>query len=150
MFGIVNAQRDAVMALGSWDNQVTATAPDDIGQVVAEIALNRPDEKGVVFAAGDTVSMELIADAVEHAVGRKVSRSVKTVEQLKEELAADPDDGMKKYRVVFAEGRGKCTITFAQKRGLTLIQALRGTRSHLSTQRMAWIRLLWRSGRRRT
>jgi hypothetical protein len=136
MFGIVSAQRDAVMALGSWDNRVTATVPDDIGKVVAEIALNRPGEKGVVFAAGDTVSMQQIADVVVRVVGRKVSRSVRPVEQLNEELAADPDDGMKKYRVVFAEGRGKSTITFAQRRELTLIQALRGIRSHLSMQRM--------------
>ena len=116
MFGIVNAQCDAVVALGSRDNRVTATTPDDIGKVVAEIALNRPNEKGIVFAAGDTVSMQQIADIVEDTVERKVSRSVKTVEQLKEELVADPDDGMKKYRVVFAGGRGKCTIIIAQER----------------------------------
>ena len=106
VFGIVNAERDAVMALGSWDNRVTATAPEDIGKVVAEIALKCPDQSGVVFAAGDTVSMQQIADVVDRVMERKVSRSVKTVEQLKEELALDPDNGIKKYRVVFAEGRG--------------------------------------------
>lgn len=108
-FGIVNAERNSVTALGSWENKVTTTAPDDIGKVVAEIALKRPDENGVVFAAGDTVSMQQIADVVEHVLGKKVSRSVKTVEQLKDELATDPYNGYKKYRVVFAEGRGKFT-----------------------------------------
>ena len=105
-FGIVNAERTAVMALGSWENHVTATAPEDIGKVVAEIALSKPDVKGVIFEAGDTVSMRQIADIVDRVLEKKVDRSVKTVEQLKQKLAADPNNGMTKYRVVFAEGKG--------------------------------------------
>lgn len=112
MFGIVNAERDAVMGLGSWDNRITATTPDDIGKLVAEIAFKHPDLNGVVFTAGGTVSMQDIADIVDRVTGNKVSRIVKTVKQLEDELAADPDDGMKKYRVVFAEGRGTYPSTF--------------------------------------
>ena len=123
-FGIVNAERDAVTALGSWDNQVTATAPEDIGKVVAEIALTRPDEHGIVFAAGDTVSMQQIAEIVDRVIGKKVSRSVKTVDQLKGELALDPDNGFKKYRVVFAEGRGVAWDTktsFNERHGIDVL-----------------------------
>ena len=124
VFGIVNVERDAVTALGSWDNRVTATAPEDIGKVVAEIALKRPDQNGVVFAAGDTVSMQQIADIVDQVTGKKASRSVKTVEQLKEELAADPDNGIKKYQVVFAEGRGVAwdrEASFNAKHGIDVL-----------------------------
>ena len=106
-FGIVNAERDSVTALGSWGNTITTTTPDDIGKVVAEIALVHSDTKGVIFTAGDTVSMAQVADVVEGVTGTKIHRTLKTVDQLKQELAANPGNGMKKYRVVFAEGVGK-------------------------------------------
>ena len=106
-FGIVNAERSVVTALGSWDNTLTATTPKDIGRVVAEIALAHPDVEGVVFTAGDTISMSRIVDVVEKVRGAKVERKLKTVDQLKQELAGDPENGMAKYRVVFAQGVGK-------------------------------------------
>ncbi|KAK5171142.1 uncharacterized protein LTR77_004286 [Saxophila tyrrhenica] len=105
-FGVVNAGRDTVTALGSWDNKITVTAPGDIGRFTAEIALACPDVRGVVFTAGDTVSMAQIADLVEKVQGKKVQRIEKTVAQLRSELAQDPSNGMRKYRVVFAGGVG--------------------------------------------
>jgi hypothetical protein len=105
-FGIVSREPDVVTALGSWGNRVTATAPEDIGSVVAEIALKRTEVKGIVFAAGDTVSMGQIADVVDDILGRKVRRVEKSVDELKQELKKKPEDGMAKYRIVFGEGRG--------------------------------------------
>ena len=105
-FGVVSAERDVVTALGSWENRVTATAPEDIGSVVAEIALQRMEVKGVVFAAGDTVSMRQIADVVDDVSGKKIQRVEKSVDELKQELKKKPDDGIAKYRVVFGEGKG--------------------------------------------
>ena len=105
-FGIVNEARDVVTALGSRENRVTATAPDDIGSVVAELALKRTEVKGVVYAAGDTVSMRQIGDIIDDVLGRKVRRVEKSVEELKRELEDKPKDGMAKYRIVFGEGRG--------------------------------------------
>lgn len=105
-FGIVNAERDNVTALGGWDNRITSTSPEDIGKLVAEIALVHTETIGIVFTAGDTVSMKEIANAIDRVLLRRVDRGLKTVNELKEELALDPTNGMRKYRVVFAEGVG--------------------------------------------
>jgi hypothetical protein len=96
-FDLVNAARDNVTALGSWDNEVTTTTPEDIGKVTAEIAIMHSEINGVVFTAGDTVSMKQIADIVDGVLKTKVKRTLKPVPQLKEELAADPSNGWRKY-----------------------------------------------------
>jgi hypothetical protein len=105
-FGVVDLKEGRVQALGHWGNALAVTAVEDIGRVVAEITLVGVEEKGVVYVAGDVVSMRRLADMVDMVLGRRVEKSVKTVEQLKRELAADPDDVMKKYRAVFAAGVG--------------------------------------------
>lgn len=120
-FGIVNEDRTVVTAIGSWENSITVTSPEDIGRLTAEIALACPEIQGIVYTAGDTVSMQRLADIVERTVGRKVDRALKTVPQLKEELAADADNGMRKYRVVFGEGVGVSwdkAATFNVARGI--------------------------------
>jgi hypothetical protein len=105
-FGLVNAKRDAVTGIGSWENEITVTSPEDIGKVTAEIALVHPDLNGVVFVSGDTITMSGLADVVEQMAGKKIVRQLKTVSDLKQELDRDSNDSMKKYRVVFAEGVG--------------------------------------------
>jgi hypothetical protein len=105
-FGVVDLRAGSVAALGSWENELTVTAVEDIGRVVAELALVEVEEEGVVYVAGDTVSMRRLADVVEVLRGGKVKRDVKTVDQLKDELAEAPDEVMRKYRVVFAAGVG--------------------------------------------
>jgi hypothetical protein len=107
-FGVVDLRIGAgsVAALGSWENELTVTAVEDIGRVVAELALVEVEEEGLVFVAGDTVSMRRLADVVEVLHGEKIKRDVKTVDQLKSELVEEPDDVMRKYRVVFAAGVG--------------------------------------------
>jgi hypothetical protein len=105
-FGVVDLKEGRVQALGDWGNELAVTAVEDIGRVVAEITLVGVKEKGVVYVAGDVVSMRRLAGVVETVIGKTVERSVKTVEQLKRELAEDPGDVMRKYRAVFAAGVG--------------------------------------------
>lgn len=105
-FGLVSGDRSIVTAIGSWDNSITVTSPEDIGRITAEIALTCPDAQGVIYTAGDTVSMQRLAEVVEKQTGKKVERILKTVPDLKKDLAADPENGMLKYRVVFGEGVG--------------------------------------------
>lgn len=93
-------------ALGGWENELVVTTVEDVGRIVAEIVLTGLEERGVVYVAGDVVSMWRLADVVEMALGRSVKRSVGTVEQLERELEEDPGDAMRKYRVVFAAGVG--------------------------------------------
>ncbi|ASL47333.1 Glutamyl-tRNA reductase [Burkholderia sp. AD24] len=119
-FGVVDLERNTVHALGSWDNAVTVTTADDIGRLTAEIVFTEPriaDE--IVYVAGDTVTYGQLADAIDAMRGVKSRRVEWTVPQLKSELATQPDDSLRKYRVVFAEGAGvswrkECTFN-AQK-----------------------------------
>jgi len=121
--GIVNKERTTVTAIGSWDNSITVTSPEDIGTLTAELALSCPEVEGVVYTAGDTVSMQRLADVVEQMTLNQIKRELRTVSQLKGELAADPENGMLKYRVVFGEGVGVAwdqSATFNARRGMKL------------------------------
>ncbi|KAL8651381.1 MAG: hypothetical protein Q9210_003284 [Variospora velana] len=112
-FGVVDAtaaegkgKKVIVRALGGWENRVTVTTPEDIGKIVAALVL-RDQKTGVVFTAGETISYEQLADLVERHVGEEmVQREVWDLEYLRGELGKDPEDAIKKYRVVFAEGKG--------------------------------------------
>lgn len=106
-FGVVDLPNNTVHALGSWDTAVTVTTPEDIGELTAEILFSEPPiVNRVVYTAGDTITYRRLADIVDTLLHRKVHRVEWTVPHLKEELAKDPDNTFKKYRVVFAEGRG--------------------------------------------
>ena len=126
VFGVVDADRTVVTALGGWDNEVTVTTPQDIGKVVAEVVCAEPELSGVIYTAGATSSYATIADTVTKVQRGKeltVRRELATVNHLKSELASDPDNGLKKYRVVFAEGKGVAwdeADTFNRKRGMSL------------------------------
>lgn len=115
-----------VRALGSWENAVTVTTPRDIGRVVAEVVADAGIRDEVVFTAGETVTYGRLADIVEGLVGErgKVEREVWTVERLTKELELDPEDAVKKYRAVFAKGRGVSwdeESTFDKGRGMGLM-----------------------------
>lgn len=123
VFGVVSADRKRVTALGGWQNRVTVTVAKDIGRVVAELVLAAPEVKGVVFTAGETLSFGQVADVVGRVSGGEVEREERSVEELKEELAEDPKNGIIKYRVVFAEGKGVAWDeegTFNVTRGMKL------------------------------
>ncbi len=106
-FGVVDLAANTVYALGSWENAVTATTPEDIGQLTTEIIFAEPRfANEVLYIAGDTVTYHQLADIVAHRLGRNVNRVVYDVPMLQAELARDPDDPMKKYRAVFATGPG--------------------------------------------
>jgi hypothetical protein len=92
-----------VRALGSWEHKVTVTHVRDIGRALARIV--RGDvhaENRVVYVAGDTVSYGELADIVAKVSGKEIGRELWSVPYLKEELRKDPNDGIKKYRLVFA------------------------------------------------
>ncbi|KAG4414851.1 hypothetical protein IFR04_011989 [Cadophora malorum] len=111
-----------VRALGGWDNRVTATTPEDIGRLTAMIVFAEPRLRNeVVYIAGDTVSYGQVADIVERVTGKNVKRELWGIDFLKAESTADPENVAKKYRVVFAEGKGLSwglETTFNGKRGI--------------------------------
>lgn len=126
-FGVVDFESGekgdiTVRALGGWENEVTTTTPEDIGKLTARIVLEEPRiVDRVVYTAGDTISYAKLAEIVETMTSKKVKREVWSVEKLKEDLAADPEDAVKKYRVVFGEGNGvswDMKGTFNAERGI--------------------------------
>jgi hypothetical protein len=137
-FGVVDLKAGRVQALGDWGNELAVTAVEDIGRVVAEIVLVKTEEKGVVHVAGDVVSMRSLADVVEMVLGRSVENSVKTVGQLKQELAEDPGHVMRKYRAVFAAGVGvswDMNVTFNAANGMDTVSVEQWARQNLGVSK---------------
>jgi nucleoside-diphosphate-sugar epimerase len=106
-FGLVDLDRGKVHALGSWDNRLTVTTSEDIGRLTAAILAHEPRVRNeVVYLAGDTFSYTQLADMVERHLGRDVERVLWDMDRLRSEVAANPDDGMRKYRLAFARHTG--------------------------------------------
>jgi hypothetical protein len=104
-WGIVEEKegRIVVRCLGDWEHRVTVTHVEDIGRVLARILAGHVDaEDRVVYVAGDTVSYGELAKIVGRVSGKAVEREVWSVRHLEEELRKVPEDGIKKYRLVFA------------------------------------------------
>ncbi|WP_158938448.1 aromatic alcohol reductase [Burkholderia sp. S171] len=121
-FGVVDLNRKTVNALGSWENGVTVTTADDIGALTTEIVFAEPRiVNQIVYLAGDTVTYRQLADTVDGLLDLNVRRTEWNVPDLKRELADDPDNSIKKYRAVFAEGKGVAwdkSQTFNAQRGM--------------------------------
>ncbi|WP_349427819.1 aromatic alcohol reductase [Microbacterium sp. LWS13-1.2] len=105
--GMVDLPNDTVNALGGLDTAVTVTTPEDIGVLTAEILFTEPRIRNeIVYLAGDTITYGELADTLEAVLERPFERVEWTVPLLLDELADDPDNMTKKYRAVFAQGRG--------------------------------------------
>ncbi|KAF2132817.1 NAD(P)-binding protein [Dothidotthia symphoricarpi CBS 119687] len=92
-----------VRCLGSWQHKVTVTDVHDIGRVLAKIIAGDVEaEDRVLYIAGDTVSYGDLAGIVEKVSGKEVEREEWTIPCLEEVLSKDTEDGIKRYRLVFA------------------------------------------------
>ncbi|GJH31962.1 NmrA family NAD(P)-binding protein [Paraburkholderia hospita] len=140
-FGVVDVERGIVRALGSWDNAVTVTTAEDIGVLTTEILLAEPRiSRRVVHVAGETIGYRELADKLDAFTGRKFERVEWTVPNLKQELTLDPDNGLKKYRVVFAEGKGvawDAQETFNVQRGIAVENVGQWMRRNLNASETA-------------
>lgn len=140
-FGVVDVERGIVRALGGWDNAVTVTTAEDIGALTTKILLAEPHiGRRVVHVAGETIGYRQLADKLDAFTGRTFERVEWTVPQLKQELALDPDNGLKKYRVVFAEGKGVAwdeKQTFNAQRGIATQDVGQWMRRNLSVSETA-------------
>lgn len=140
-FGVVDLANSRVHALGDWTTRLTITTPEDIGLLTATIVFTQPPfANQIVHVAGDTITYAQLADAVESALGREVSRVAWSVPMLKAELAKAPDDQLSKYRLVFAEGRGVAwdkASTFNAKEHIDLVTLERWIAQHSGNWRSA-------------
>lgn len=106
-FGVVDLQNDTVHALGSIDNTMTLTTPDDIGMLTAAIVFTTPRIRNeIVYIAGDKLTYAEVADKLQSTLGRPFDCTVWSEQYLMDKLALNPQDMMSKYRAVFAQGRG--------------------------------------------
>jgi NmrA-like family len=110
-FGVVDLPGRTITALGSLDNRVTVTTPEDIGRITADYIFLDPSQSEtfkneLVFIGGDTISYNQLADIVERLLGQSVTRKVLTVDQSREKLLQDPQNSLLKYSIVFGEGVG--------------------------------------------
>ncbi|KAJ9635665.1 hypothetical protein H2204_005625 [Knufia peltigerae] len=102
-----NDNKVQVTALNSWEDVITTTRAEDIALCTAELVyradapINKP-----VYIAGDTMTYGQFADVVGRALNREVVKKVWPLAFLREESQRDPGDKLKRYRVVFAEGKG--------------------------------------------
>ncbi|RJE17762.1 NmrA-like family [Aspergillus sclerotialis] len=109
-FGVIDIPASKVTALGSWENRVTLTTPEDIGVITAEVVSGSESEKTfgdkATYIGGDTVSYAQLAGLVEKVTGREFERRCLTVDEVKGELVRDPENALRKYQLVFGMGRG--------------------------------------------
>ncbi|WP_332763031.1 aromatic alcohol reductase [Pseudomonas koreensis] len=136
VFEVVDFDNDTVNALGSLENSVTLTTPEDIGTLTAEIVFFEPRLRNeIVYLSGDTLSYGQVAGILEHALGRPFKSNVWTVQHLMDELRKDPTHHIKKYRAVFAQGRGVAwpkAGTFNERQGIAVTTAQQWVQQNLA------------------
>ncbi|KAF1352726.1 NAD(P)-binding protein [Lizonia empirigonia] len=105
-WGIVDRSKGGMVTarcLRDWEHGVTVTDVGDIGRVLARVLAGDVEAGNkVLYVAGDTITYAKLAVVLERATGYKVVRETWSVEHLERELSKDFDDGIKKYRLVFA------------------------------------------------
>lgn len=136
-FGVVDLEAGVCRALGSWETAVTVTSPQDIGTLTAQIAGETWASSGVVYTAGETITYRTLAAVVEKALQKEVKRELWSVEGLMKELENDPGNGTKKYRAVFAMGKGvswPMEGTYNYEKGIPVEGVEGWLKGHLNSQ----------------
>ena len=136
VFEVVDFANDSVNALGSLETSVTLTTPEDIGKLTAEIVFYQPRFRNeIVYLSGDTGTYGQMASLLERVLGRPFKRNVWTVPYLMQELEKDPTHHIKKYRAVFAQGRGVSwpkAGTFNERQSIEVTTAEQWARDNLA------------------
>lgn len=124
-FAVVDLAANTAHALGSWDNQVTLTTPEDIGVLTADIVFAEPRIRDtVVYLAGDTISYRELADIVDRVRATSTTRTLWTTDFLADELRQDPEDTMRRYRAVFARTKG---VAWPKNQSYNAVRGIRTT-----------------------
>ena len=135
--GMVDPQNDTVDAQGSLDTAVTVTTAEDIGVLTAEILFGEPRIRNeIVYLAGNTVTYGELADSLEAVLQPPFKRTVWSIPFLLDDLAKDPENMTKKYRAVFAQGRGVAwdkSHTFNARQAIPVTNACEWIGNNLSS-----------------
>jgi hypothetical protein len=101
-FGVISLSRKLIHALGEWQHSLTLTSCEDIGSVTVDILFDQPEILDqVAFVAGDTLTFQEIADAMDDLLQTKFERVLWDKAQLEEKLISNPQDIFNRYRLVF-------------------------------------------------
>ncbi|KAM0259831.1 hypothetical protein ACHAQJ_003075 [Trichoderma viride] len=124
-FGIVDLSSKTVRGLGSWDNSITLTTPQDIGRATAEVVL---DPRGLrnqcVYVAGDTLTYAQVGDLLDQRFGTRFRRELWDLDELAKQMREEPDSSMVKYRDTFAQGKG---VAWGQEKTLNSARGMKLT-----------------------
>nr|WP_314562195.1 aromatic alcohol reductase [uncultured Pseudomonas sp.] len=138
VFGVVDLVTATVNALGSPDTCVTLTTPEDIGRLTAEIVFFEPRFcNEIVYLAGDTLAYGKLAELLERVLKRPFKTDVWSVPYLLDAMEQESDENakhIKKYRAVFAQGRGVAwpmETTFNARHGFAVTSAEQWALEHL-------------------
>lgn len=134
-FGVVDLDHQTVHALGSWDNSVTVTTPEDIGKLTAIILFHTPPfTNETVYIAGDTLTYGALANELETQLKLPFKREVWSMQELTTALESDPNNNLLKYRAVFAAGVGvswPLQETFNHSKGIKTTNVAEWIQQHL-------------------
>lgn len=123
-FGVVDLENRTARALGSWDNRVTVSTPEDIGRLTAEMVfVPEGTINEVVHIGGDTVSYGQLADFLDQVLGEGFKREEWTLQFLKDRLVENPGNLWYKYQCIFGDGKGiswDMAKTLNGKRGISM------------------------------
>lgn len=92
-----------VRCLRDWQHEVTVTDVKDIGKVLARIVAGDVNaDNRILYVSGDTIRYGELADLIGRVTEKEIVREEWGIPHLEEELRMDPENGIKKYRLVFA------------------------------------------------
>ena len=124
---MIDAQSHTVCALGDWENAVTLTTPEDIGQLTADIFFHQPRfQNEIVYIAGDTLTYRELAELMRAHWGTEVNRTLLDGQKLLDDVQHDPHNVGAKYRLAFARPDGVAwnkRITYNHHQGIATTTA---------------------------
>ncbi len=101
-FGVINLSEKKISALGDWQNSLTLTSCEDIGNLTIEILFHQPEILDqVVFIAGDTLTFEEMFHKLEGLFDMGFDRKVWDIPQLEKDAKDNSDNVFSRYRLVF-------------------------------------------------
>lgn len=101
-FGVINLSEKKISALGDWQNSLTLTSCEDIGNLTIEILFHQPEILDqVVFIAGDTLTFEEMFHKLEGLFDTGFDRKVWDIPQLEKDAKDNSDKVFSRYRLVF-------------------------------------------------
>jgi len=136
-FGIIDLGQKIVRGFGSWNREITVTTTKDVGRITAEVLFseNPTFKNEIVYAPGDTLSWQEIADTVQDlVVGKKFERTLVQKEDVDRILESNPEDQVAPWQGAFAVCDGLSwnkQTTYNHEHAIALMNVAEYARTHV-------------------